>query len=290
MFSKRNINDFIAKKFSYLHIGLVQIAVKPLTRKGINASVLMSLRDARFKNFKDSILGMITASLYDAPVYFNCYPDISLALDDPNIVKALTLNIASSGHDMEEDSKPFALIYRIYYRLLGTQLNPGARINKEHTGKTMLIQCSTFDARIQPFKLPTEWLLEQESPLAKPAFDELNLTHIQQYLDGTVKISFQNNQPLRINEGRHSFAGSESISKRDQDLNEFLQKDFEKPDLRLKGVSSGNSQVSFVFYSTKPEISSPYGRIANEEEEDTRSVCPSVFDFPLLKPLIIQIN
>ena len=100
MFSKRNINDFLAKKFSYLHIGLVQVALKPLTRKGINASVLMCLRDARFKNFKDSILDMITASLYNGPVYFNCYPDISLALDDPNIVKALILNIASSGYNI----------------------------------------------------------------------------------------------------------------------------------------------------------------------------------------------
>ena len=92
---------------------------------------------------------------------------------------------------------------------------------------------------------------------------------------------------MRNNEGRHSFAGSksiskrsESISKRYQDLNEFLQKNFEKPDLRLKGISSGNFQVSIVFYSTKPEISSPYSRIANEEEEDTTSVCPSVSDFP----------
>ena len=91
--SKRNINDFLAKKFSYLHIGLVQVAVKPLTRKGINASVLMCLRDARFKNFSNSILGMITASLYDGPVYFDWYPGISLALDDPNIVKALTLKV-----------------------------------------------------------------------------------------------------------------------------------------------------------------------------------------------------
>ena len=121
MFSKRNISEFIAaKKFSYLHIGLVQVAIKPLTRKGINVFVLMCLRDARFKNFKDSILGMNTTSLYDGPIYFNCYPDITLALDDPNIVKALTLNIASSEYHMEEGSKPFALIYRIYYRLLGT--------------------------------------------------------------------------------------------------------------------------------------------------------------------------
>ena len=41
LFSKRNINDSLAKKFSYLHIGLVQVDVKPLTRKGINAFVLM---------------------------------------------------------------------------------------------------------------------------------------------------------------------------------------------------------------------------------------------------------
>ena len=114
LFSKRNIGEFIAaKKISYLHIGMVQVAIKPLTRKGINASVLMCLQDARFKNFKDSILGMITASLYDGPVYFNCYPDLTLALDDPNIVKVLTLNIDSFGYHMEECSKPFALIYPI---------------------------------------------------------------------------------------------------------------------------------------------------------------------------------
>ena len=99
----------------------------------------MCLRDARCKVFSDSILGMITASLYDDLVYFNYYPDISLTLDDPNIVKALTLNILTSGYNMEESSKPFALIYRIYYRLLGTQLNPGARINGEPASKTMLI-------------------------------------------------------------------------------------------------------------------------------------------------------
>ena len=83
---------------------MVQVAIKPLTRNDINVSVLMCLRDARFKNFKDSILGMITASLYNGPIYFNCYPDLTLALDDPNIFKVLTLNIASSGYHMEEGS------------------------------------------------------------------------------------------------------------------------------------------------------------------------------------------
>ena len=108
---KRILVNFLAsKKFSYLHVGMVKVAIKPLTRKGINASVLMCLCDVRFKNFKDSILGMITASLYDGPVYFIYYPDLTLAVNDPNIIKALTLNIASSDYHMEEGSKPFALI------------------------------------------------------------------------------------------------------------------------------------------------------------------------------------
>ena len=121
--------------------------------------------------------------------------------------------------------------------------------------------------------------MEQRTPIAKPIFDELNLTHIQQYLDGTVKISFQNNQPLRINERRHSFTGSESISKRDQDLNEFLKRNLEKhADLKLESVS--NDKVSTVYYSTKPETSSPYSKPASEEEDDSKSVCPSDSDFP----------
>ena len=106
---------------------------------------------------------------------------------------------------------------------MGTQINPSALNHREPSGKTMLIKCSTPDTKIQipkmiqwqDIKLPTKWFLEQESPIAKPIFDELDLTHIQQYIDGTIRISFQNNQPLRINEGRHSFAGSKSISKRD---------------------------------------------------------------------------
>ena len=52
---------------------------------------------------------------------------------------------------------------------MGTQMNPSARIHREPSGKTMLIQCSTSDAKIQvpkmiqwqDVKLPNDWLLEQ---------------------------------------------------------------------------------------------------------------------------------
>ena len=41
------------------------------------AFVPMCLRDTRSKNFKDNIFGIVNVSLYDDPVYFNCYPETS---------------------------------------------------------------------------------------------------------------------------------------------------------------------------------------------------------------------
>ena len=110
----------------------------------------------------------------------------------------------------------------------------------------------------------------------------------------------------------HSFAGSESISKRDQDLNEFLKKSFKKPtnlksesisksdqdlnefleknfdksaDLKLKGISNDKvSDVYYSTYSTKPESSSPNGKPASEEEDDSNSIDLSERDFPPIDP------
>ena len=109
------------------------------------------------------------------------------------------------------------------------------------------------------------------------------LIYIQQYLNGTVKISFDDNKPHMIKEGRHYFARStvsEDILERDQDLSDFLWKNFEKPYLKLKGVASDNSQVSTAYYSMKMKHPSKYGKhVIEEEEEETESESPTAFDF-----------
>ena len=61
----------------------------------------------------------------------------------------------------------------------------------------------------------------------------------------------------------------------------FCKKSLETPtSLKLKGISSGNSQVSTPFYSTKVESSSPHGNVAIDDEEDSVSVTPLDFDSP----------
>jgi hypothetical protein len=119
----------------------------------------MCLYDARFTNFRTSILGMVQTSLYNGPVYCDTFPNITLALSDVNIVKALTLNVITTGYDMLVGSQHVVIIYRIYYKLLKTNLNPHAVI-KNSSNSTLLIQSSTCDANIS---LPKELLLENVS-------------------------------------------------------------------------------------------------------------------------------
>ena len=91
------------------------------------------------------------------------------------------------------------IFFIIIIILLKTNLNPNARLFlfflrmdpnarlKNTSDKTLLIQCSTPDARVQIPKLirwkditlPNEWLLEWETQPAKFASDEINLDYIQ---------------------------------------------------------------------------------------------------------------
>jgi hypothetical protein len=73
LFGKKFLDEAKAKKYKFLHIGFVQVAVKPLTRLGIDASVLLCLRDVRFLQFKPSILGIIQSSVYVGPIHFDFF-------------------------------------------------------------------------------------------------------------------------------------------------------------------------------------------------------------------------
>ena len=281
LFNKRFVENSKFKGYKFLHIGSIQVAIKPLTRFDINALVLLCLRDARFLNFRTSILGMIQSSLFASPIHFDVFPNLTLSLDDVNMLKALTLNVLTSSYDMKEGSRPLAIIYHIYYQLMKTNLNPQA-IVKDLAGSTMLIQSSTQDAIVRTPKmirwdevtLPNEWLLENVSKPINVVTGSSDVDLIQQYLDGTVKINFADlnvsssriQRPLVIEAKRNSFAGSattEGFQKRDKEIDELLS----ASDLKLKGVTT-NSQISSAFYSTKTH--SP-----THKDDNSSSVSPS---------------
>ena len=47
MIKQHSINSHLQAKYRFMHIGLLQVAIKPLLKKGVNAPIYMALRDKR---------------------------------------------------------------------------------------------------------------------------------------------------------------------------------------------------------------------------------------------------
>ncbi|KAH9717262.1 hypothetical protein KPL71_021752 [Citrus sinensis] len=63
LFSEKSLKKLREKNFNYVHIGLIQVGIKPLTKEGLDTSILAVLRDGRFISFDDSLLSSIESSL-----------------------------------------------------------------------------------------------------------------------------------------------------------------------------------------------------------------------------------
>ena len=55
------------------------VGIKPLTRRGINAAVLLRLLDGRFTCHKQGLLGMVEANISKGPIHFNVDLDFTIS-------------------------------------------------------------------------------------------------------------------------------------------------------------------------------------------------------------------
>ena len=112
---------------------------------------------------------------------------------------ALTLNIKTNGYYMKEGSEPLAVIYRLYYKLMKTTLDPQSIVDPSPKGQTLLLQASTENTRLRvpqqiqwkDITLPKRWQLEAIA--STPNIENTKPDFIAQNIDGTVIISFNNN-------------------------------------------------------------------------------------------------
>ena len=93
----------------------MQVAVKPLLRKDLNIPICLLLRDARLLNFDDSLLGIFESNLAKGPVYFNCYHNLSIELEDSNVLDSLTLNVKTKNMNSKLCIRDLDVIYQVNY-------------------------------------------------------------------------------------------------------------------------------------------------------------------------------
>ena len=100
--------------------------------------MLLRLLDGRFTDHEQARLGIVEANISKGPIHFNVNLDLTLSLDDGAPKKTLTLKINTTRYQMIEDGRPLALVHRIYYKLLKTNLNPQALL-KDPKDQTLLL-------------------------------------------------------------------------------------------------------------------------------------------------------
>jgi hypothetical protein len=194
---KKDLESF--KAYKYMHVGLIQIAIKPLTLLGLNTSLMAYVRDGRCNNFKQSLAAVIETSLCHGPVHFDIAPNLSLSLSDANLFKALQMNIHTNGYDFQAGSQIMAVCYRIYFKVLNT-LNPKAK-QISFPGTTALVQTNLLTSKIATNRLikweeldfPENWNLPQVVE-PEPVLNN-QVEQIVQTTDGDVEIRFT---PQRI--------------------------------------------------------------------------------------------
>ena len=87
------IEHHLKADYRFMHIGLVQVAVKPLLRKGVNTPFFMVQRDKRLKKYKSSLLAVIQTNVSKGPTFFNCFPDFTVDLTCPLTTETLKLDV-----------------------------------------------------------------------------------------------------------------------------------------------------------------------------------------------------
>ncbi|KAH9658252.1 hypothetical protein KPL70_023414 [Citrus sinensis] len=209
LFSEHSLKKLKEKNFNYVHIGLIQVGIKPLTKEGLDTSILAVLRDGRFISFDDSLLSSIESSLCKGPISFDCYPNITISLKDKNILKSMILQIKTHNYNMIEGSIPVALIFKISYKAMITAFSTQHKFQSKRD-ETLLLQTDLSRANTvipKPIQwkdvhLPEEWILEGAAPPAIPKQLEPNteLQNVTQYSDGKVKLSFRRSTSSRFSD------------------------------------------------------------------------------------------
>jgi len=85
------------EKYRCICFGMIQVALKPLTRLGLNCPIFMAPNYNRLIHYKDSLVAMIQTNIRNGPINLNCCPNYSVDLNDPWIMDTLMLGIHLSN-------------------------------------------------------------------------------------------------------------------------------------------------------------------------------------------------
>lgn len=241
LLSSLALDKYRKKGFNYIYFGLIQIAIKPLSRTGIDSPILMLLRDKTLLKFEDSLLGAVQSNLCNGAVYFNCAPNFQVSLHDPTILNTLTLNVYLPEIKFQNERHGYLLLYRIYFKQSTSEFNPRCLL-QDDKGETTILAVHSKDtptATYTPKQLkwdeitiPDQWKIDITQPPRN--FEQKNISKIIEQRNGKIILqfgSFREQLPPRITSyhSRASFSeyrtGNSSADSETESVNQNIKQD-----------------------------------------------------------------
>ncbi|KAL6222983.1 hypothetical protein ACLB2K_006373 [Fragaria x ananassa] len=201
LITPKEVSEAFQKKYSYMHIGAVQVGIKLLARDGIDSSILCVLQDDRITDFKKSLLGTVEASLCNQVAYVNVFPNFTTHLRDA--AHSLRLRIKTDEISMKKGMMELVIDYRIYYKLMSSNVTPNTRFLNSLGITTSVLTNSKNNSQQKHVKKWHEVTFPREWNLTSPV-RQLESSNASVYEDMGGKISLQFH--------RHSFANHEEAS------------------------------------------------------------------------------
>jgi len=174
----------------------VQVTIKPLLKTGVNAPIHLALRDKRLRHYKSSLLVVIQTNVCKGPIFFNCYPNFMVDLTCPMTTEALKLDVHVQGDEFL-DFKNFVVVYRVYFRLMSSNLNTRF-LNPvpSNSQETILLQSEDDKPTVFPPKAPKwdeitiPYVIELQEPQQSTQIERRDIDQIIEEPDGRLILKF----------------------------------------------------------------------------------------------------
>ena len=163
---------------------------------------------------------MVQTNMCNGPIYFNCSPNFSIDLTDPMILNTMILDVQIQGDEFHKCTN-FAVIYRLSFRLMTSQINPKFNRKISPKNETILLQVdaaspSTFTPKTLKWNEITipEFFITNNEQIPRN-LEQREVNQIIEEPDGKITIKFKTSKPDHISSSstaRHSFSGHSSIN------------------------------------------------------------------------------
>ncbi|KAK8993220.1 hypothetical protein V6N11_033323 [Hibiscus sabdariffa] len=154
-----SMEGWIEAGYSHIHFGAIRLSLNYHGVEGKPVVARITLLDTRYLKYQDACIGTVEATINNGLVMVTLFPNFTMALEDPNLMDVLKVQIHIVGAQQVESSIIATLHYQIMYRVQDHAFRLGGCGSNDSLFITVNIQEQPQCVHI-PRQIPKEELIQ----------------------------------------------------------------------------------------------------------------------------------